>query len=69
MNAPRRLSAVPASPYYDADAIKQVNKVFIDGVHLPMCVAYDIDAGWAFNKIDGLWQPKQYGKITVEMNP
>lgn len=62
---PRQLSTVPASPHFDADACKRVGKVYVDDVHLPDCVAYDMDAGWAFNKIKGVWQPKVYGTIRV----
>ena len=62
---PRVLSTSKLSRDYDADAIRKIDKVFVDGIHLPNCVAYNIDQGWAFNKIDGLWQPRQNGAITV----
>lgn len=67
MNAPRQLAVSKLSPYYDEAALKAVDKVFVDGVHLPDCLAYDMDAGWAKNKINGVWQPKRQGVITVTM--
>lgn len=65
MTLPSKLSINPNSPYYNKDAIKKVDKVFIDSVHLPHCYAYDIDAGWAMQMIDGLWKPKVYGVVMV----
>lgn len=62
---PRHLTAIPSSPRFDKEALEKIDRVLVDGVHLPECVAYDMDAGWAFNKIDGLWQPRKYGVITV----
>lgn len=62
---PRRLAALPASPYYDKEALQKIDKVFVDGVHLPDCIAYSMDEGWAFNKIAGVWQPRKLGVITV----
>lgn len=65
MSLPDRLSIVPGSPFYDKDACARVDKVTVDGVHLPDCVSYDIPAGWAKNRIDGIWQPRVYGAVTV----
>ena len=65
MTLPRKLSVVPSSPHYDMDTAKLVDKVFVDGVHVPNVVAYDMDAGWAFSKINGCWQPKVHGVVTV----
>lgn len=65
MNLPRRLSAVPASIFYDADAVCRVDKVYVDGVHLPDCMAYDMDAGWAHNRVNGVFQPKVYVVVKV----
>jgi hypothetical protein len=65
--APRQLSSNPHSPHFDEATCRKVDKVFVDGVHVPNCVAYDMDAGWAFSKIDGLWKPKVYGVVTVRM--
>lgn len=67
MKAPRKLSSLPLSPSYDKHACGYVDKVFVDGVHLPDCIAYDMDEGWAKNKIDGVWQPKKHGVVTVTM--
>lgn len=67
MTAPRKLSIHPISPNYNKDAIAAVDKVFVNSEHLPDCVAYDMDAGWAFNKIDGVWQPRKHGEVTVKM--
>lgn len=67
MIAPRRLSTSPYSPYYDKDAISAVDKVFVDGAHLPNCRAYDIDAGWAAALENGSYKPKIYGVIAVLM--
>lgn len=69
MNAPRKLSISPVSPNYDKEAIKRVDKVFVDDVHIENCVAYDMDAGWAL-PMDGktrLWKPKVYGVVKVTM--
>lgn len=65
MSLPERLSIAPASPFHDAEACRRVDKVFVDGKHLPECVAYDIPAGWAKNRVNGVWQPKIYGAIRV----
>lgn len=65
MTLPRQLSTVPSSPYFDRETANRVDKVFVDGVHVANVVAYDMDAGWAFAKTNGCWQPKQYGIITV----
>lgn len=63
---PRKLSVHPRSPNYNADALKRVDKVFVDGVYLPKCYAYDMDAGWAFAYRDnGTWAPKIHGVVTV----
>jgi hypothetical protein len=37
----------------------------VDGVHLPNCIAFDQDAGWAQQQIDGVFKPKVHGEITV----
>ena len=49
----------------DAKACARVDRVYVDDVYLPECVAYDMDAGWAFNKVNGVWQPKVYGVVRV----
>jgi hypothetical protein len=67
MIAPRKLSIHPISPSYDKEAVKMVDKVFVDDVHIPNCVAYDMDAGWAFGKENGSWMPRKYGVVTVKM--
>jgi len=65
MTLPRKLSIIPVSPNFDRNACARVDKVYVDGVHLPDCVAYDMDAGWALKRVNGIHQPKQHGKITV----
>lgn len=65
MTLPRKLSCHPKSPHYDPDALKRVDKVFVDDKRLPNCRAYDMDEGWACNIIDGVWQPKIHGVIRV----
>lgn len=63
---PRRLAVSPHSPFYDKEAIAMVDRVLVDDVHVPQCVAYDMDAGWAFGKAaDGSWLPRRYGTVTV----
>lgn len=69
MRAPRKLSVHPMSPSYDKAACAAVDKVFVDGVYLPSVRAYDMDAGWAAQQLDGLWKPKIYGTVTVKMKP
>lgn len=66
---PRRLSINATSPFYDRAALDKVDRVFVDGVHVPNCVAYDMDAGWAFGKANGYWQPRVYGVVTVKELP
>lgn len=65
MTIPRKLSINPRSPHFNKEAAKRVDKVFVNDVHLPNCYAYDIDAGWAAQSINGVWQPKKYGTIRV----
>jgi hypothetical protein len=66
--APRQLSTVPASPFYDRKACDRIDRVFVDGRHVPHCVAYDMDDGWAFGKDNhGIWQAKQRGNVTVKL--
>lgn len=67
MQAPRKLSVSTASPHYDKEAARRVDKVFVDGEHVPSCRAYDMDSGWAASQIDGVWKPKIYGVVTVTM--
>lgn len=65
--APRKLSTIPVSPNFNRDACALVDKVFVDGEHVPNCAAYDMDAGWAFSIINGVWQPKKHGTVTVKL--
>lgn len=53
------------SPYYDKEELRRIDKVFVDGEHLPNCYAYDIEGGWAKNEIGKIMQAKKYGVITV----
>lgn len=62
---PRQLSINPRSPYFNKDACARVRKVYVNDVHLPNCYAYDMDAGWAMNQVNGVWQPKKHGVIKV----
>lgn len=62
---PRKLSTHPASPSFDREVVKKIDKVLVDGVHVPECVAYNMDEGWAFGKKDGIWQPRVHGVVTV----
>lgn len=62
---PRKLSVGRLSPHFDKTALALVDKVFVDGVLVPDCYAYDMDQGWAFSKRDGVWQPRVYGVVTV----
>jgi hypothetical protein len=66
---PRQLSVVPISPFYNKEWISRIDKVSVDGVHLPNCRAYDIDAGWAAAKENGVFQPKVHGVVTVTVKP
>ena len=65
MTLPTKLSINPHSPHYDKKAAARVDKVFVNDVHLPSCYAYDVDAGWAAQSINGLWKPKVYGVVRV----
>lgn len=65
MPVPRKLSNNPKSPHYNKEALTKVDKVFVDGKHLPLCYAYDMDAGWAAQSINGVWKPKVHGVVTV----
>jgi len=65
MKSPDRLSVNPKSPHYDMDVARRIDKVRVDGVHVPDCAAYDKIQGWAMAITDGVWQPKVYGKVTV----
>ena len=67
MTLPRKLSIVKLSPDYNQEALGRVDKVFVDGEHIPDCVAYDKDAGWAFGKNPKTksWQEKVYGVVKV----
>ncbi|QIG66731.1 hypothetical protein EVB27_061 [Rhizobium phage RHph_TM16] len=67
MSAKRRLSSSKLSPFYDEHAIAKVDKVFVNDAHLPNCIAYDMDAGWAQQQVDGAFKPKQYGEIKVTL--
>lgn len=69
MQAPRRLSVSKLSPYYDKLAIEQVDRVFVSGEHIPECVAYNMDEGWAIGKDrrTRAWLPRKYGVVTVKM--
>lgn len=62
---PTRLSASKISPFYDREACLKVDKVFCNEIHIPNCIAYDITAGWAQEKRDGVFMPKVYGEIRV----
>lgn len=66
---PRKLSVNKRSPHYNEDGLKRVDKVFVDGVHIRDCYAYDMAAGWAMQLKNGLWQPKVYGAVTVTEKP
>jgi hypothetical protein len=66
---PSRLSASPISPFYNKTACQRVDKVFVNDEHLPSCIAYDIDAGWAQQKLDGVFKPKVHGTIRVTEKP
>lgn len=62
----RQLSTVLKSPHYDDIACRAVDRVYVDDVYIPQCVAYDMDAGWAFGKdYKGIWAPKVYGVVRV----
>jgi hypothetical protein len=65
MTLPRQLSIIKGMRSYNVEACGRVDRVFVDGVHLPDCIAYDMDAGWAQNHVKGVWQPKVYGVVTV----
>lgn len=67
LTPPDQLSVASVSPFYDKDWISRIDKVFVDGVHLPNCRAYCISQGWAANRVDGINQPKKYGKITIKL--
>lgn len=67
MKAPRKLSSSPASPHFNKVACSAVDKVFCDGVLVPECVFYDMDAGKARGKHRGNWLPIVEGVITVKM--
>lgn len=69
MAVPRKLSTISRSPYFDEAACQRIDKVFVDGVHLPNVYAYDMDAGWAASIKNGVWQPKVHGIVTVKEKP
>lgn len=73
MSLPRALCIHPASPYYPkgtkeqaAAIINAVDKVYVNGVHLPNCFYYNKDKGEA-RALDAKrnWLPMQHGSITV----
>lgn len=64
---PRKLSVVPASPHFDRETCDKIDKVFVDGVLIPKCRAYDMDEGWAAGMENGVWLPKVYGEVTVKL--
>lgn len=64
---PRKLSILPHSPNYNKDMLLKIHSVFVDGVHIPECVAYDMDQGWAKGRKDKIWGPKIHGHVTVLM--
>lgn len=65
LSLPRQLAVSKLSPHYNELALKWVDRVFCDGEWFPDCVAYDMDAGWLVNKVNGVWAPRKYGTITV----
>lgn len=67
MSVPRKLHVSKFSPHFDAEAIKRVDKVFLDGTHKPNCIAYDMDEGWVITKdqITRVHSPKLFGTVTV----
>lgn len=70
MAVPRKLSVSQVSPWYDKDAIERIDKVFVDGVHLPRCVFYDMDGCRARGLDENRnWLPMQNGVITVTEKP
>lgn len=67
---PRALNASKVSPDYNEAWLKKIDKVFVDGVHLPDCVYYDMDKGRARGLDEKRnWLPMQYGVITVTVRP
>lgn len=67
MTLPRKLHTSQLSRNYNKEAIERVDKVMVNGEHFPMCVAYDMDEGWAVfkNPETRAWLPKKFGVITV----
>jgi hypothetical protein len=63
---PRRLSISKISPNYNREAINAIDKVLVDGVLIQDCVAFDMDAGWAFGKdANKSWLPRVHGTVKV----
>lgn len=66
MSLPRTLSNHPLNPHFNKDALLRVDKVYVDGVHLPNCCYYSKDKHEA-RAMDAKrnWLPMQHGEITV----
>lgn len=67
---PRVLSAAKLSVHYNEEWLKKIDKVFVDGVHLPNCVYYSIDKGEARGlRPDRSWGELKKGRVTVTVKP
>lgn len=64
---PRRLCIVPGSPHVNVEAASQIEMVLVDGVEQPPCISYSIDEGWSKSIVDGIWQNKVYGVVTLRL--
>lgn len=66
MSVPRKLSVSKLSPSYNEEALKMVDRVYVNGESPGLCQAYDMDAGWAiFKRADRTLTGKIYGIVAV----
>lgn len=69
MTLPRRLSAHSKSPDYNLDALKRVDKVFVNGVHVPNAWFYDMDQRVVVPRLKGYNGTAIRGEVTVTEKP
>jgi hypothetical protein len=65
---PRQLCAQEGHQWYDKVALLQVDKVFVDGVSVSPCFAYNMDEGWAIPRLKGYNGARVYGVVTVTLH-
>jgi hypothetical protein len=64
---PNILSTIPTSPFYNKELCELVDKVFVDGVHVPDVVSYNIPKGFVFHKAGRIVNEKTEGVVTLTL--